>query len=391
MHLEQIAPGVAIPGGECRAFPARRFVYNPISRPAPLESTPMLRSLLLLVLPCVVLAGDLPPGLVRTEFVFEEADFKECHASTVVETPSGLVVAMFGGTREGGKDVGIWLSRHREGKWGVPVGVADGIDGAARHPCWNPVLFRPKAGPLMLFYKVGPSPARWWGVLKTSDDDGKTWSEARRLPEGILGPIKNKPVELADGTILCPSSTETPDKADRWTLHFERSADGGETWTKSAPVAGDKVDAIQPSILTRKDGTLAAMGRTRSGRIFETTSGDAGKTWSALKLTTLLNPNSGTDAVTLADGRHLLIYNHTRLGRSPLNLAVSDDLKTWKGAMVLESNPGEYSYPAIIQTGDGLVHAVWTWRRMRIRHAVIDPKTLEAKAFGELGWPVAKE
>ena len=84
-----------------------------------------------------------------------------------------------------------------------------------RHPCWNPVLFDVPGAGLMLFYKVGPSPQTWWGMVRTSRDSGRTWSEARRLPDGILGPIKNKPVRLADGTLVAGSSTETPDASER--------------------------------------------------------------------------------------------------------------------------------------------------------------------------------
>ena len=106
-----------------------------------------------------------------------------------------------------------------------------------------------------------------------------------------------------------------------------------------------------------------------------------------MTLTALPNPSSGTDAVTLQDGRHLLIYNHTPKGRSPLNLALSADAKTWQAALVLESNPGEYSYPAIIQTRDGLVHATYTWKRQKVKHVVIDPAKLEPRAMVNGEWP----
>jgi predicted neuraminidase len=244
------------------------------------------------------------------------------------------------------------------------------------------VLFQAKDGPLMLFYKVGPSPSAWWGMLKTSTDGGKTWSaDAMRLPDGFLGPVKNKPVVLSDGSILCPSSTESGsaavDAADRgWRLCFERTSDLGKTWTKLRPPPGEPpIDAIQPSVLTHGGGKLQALGRTRSGRMFETWSEDDGATWSPVKLMDLPNPNSGTDAVTLADGRHLLVYNHNPMnkGRAPLNLAVSKDGKAWQAVAILDDGPGQYSYPAVIQAADGRVHVTYTWKRERIKHAVIDP------------------
>lgn len=321
----------------------------------------------------------LEPAIV--EFVFESAPFASAHASTIAETREGLIAAWFGGTREGANDVGIWVSRRIGGKWSPPVEVATGLQSdGTRFPTWNPVLFELRKGELALFYKVGPNPRAWWGMVRTSSDAGRTWSDARRLPDGILGPIKNKPVRLADGTIISPSSTETPDSPSIWRVHFERSRDDGATWSVSRPPAsadGTPIDAIQPSILTHGDGRLQAVGRTRAGRVFETWSADRGETWTPVTLTELPNPSAGTDAVTLKDGRHLLVYNHTPKGRTPLNLAVTRDGRTWEIAHVLESEPGEYSYPAIIQTADGLVHITYTWRRQRIRHVVINPATLQ--------------
>ena len=247
---------------------------------------------------------------------------------------------------------------------------ATGAEGDQRFPCWNPVLFQPRDGPLMLFYKVGPSPSRWWGMLKTSDDAGKTWSAARRLPEGILGPIKNKPVQLEDGTILCGSSTEDAG----WRVHMERTADLGKTWSRTDPLNdGRNLGSIQPGILNLGHGRLEILCRSKQGKIYQSRSDDAGKTWSAPAATDLPNPNSGIDAVTLKDGRSLLVYNHTTTGRSPLNVAVSADGKAWTPALVLEDEPGEYSYPAVIQAADGKVHVTYTWRRQRIKHVVLDP------------------
>jgi predicted neuraminidase len=273
--------------------------------------------------------------------------------------------------------VGIWLARRVNGAWTAPVEVANGAQAdQTRFPCWNPVLFAMPNKELSLFYKVGPSPQRWWGMVKTSRAGGRTWSDARRVPDGLLGPIKNKPITLADGTIVAPSSTESTEKPSAWRVHFERSTDEGRTWQATAPVAtadGSRIDAIQPSILVHAGGRLQALGRSRSGRIFETWSSDGGRTWSGLALTELPNPSAGTDALTLRDGRHLLVYNHTSKGRSPLNVAISRDGRAWEAASVLEREPGEYSYPAVIQTADGLVHIVYTWKRQRIKHVVIDP------------------
>lgn len=334
--------------------------------------------ILLLVLGSAPLPTDDPP-VVAEGFIYEEAPFPQCHASTIAEAVDGtLVASWFGGTREKAPDVGIWVARKPPGgEWTDPVEVADGVqysspDGSVhRHPCWNPVLFQPTDGPLLLFTKVGPSPSTWWGMLMTSDDHGATWTEPRRLPEGILGPIKNKPIQLADGTILCGSSSED----DGWRVHFEATPDLGRTWTRTGPINdGQSIGAIQPSLLTLADGSLLSIGRSRQGRLWQSTSPDGGATWSEMTLNDLPNPNSGTDAVTLADGRHLLVYNDTERGRSPLNVAISDDDgATWSMIHTLESDPGEYSYPAVIQARDGTVHITYTFNRERIKHVALDP------------------
>lgn len=328
--------------------------------------------------------------IVASGFIYESAAFPSAHASTLVDTREGLVAAWFGGTREGAADVGIWLSRRVDGKWSAPTEVATGAMGdGTRHPTWNPVLFEVPGQGLQLFYKVGPTPRTWWGMVRTSSDAGRTWSEARRLPDGILGPIKNKPIRLPDGTVISPSSSESDESPSRWRVHFERSADGGKSWTAVRPQAGSdpQINAIQPSILVHPDGRLQAVGRTRAGRVFATTSADSGLTWSPVALTTLPNPSSGTDAVTLRDRRHLIVYNHVAKGRSPLNVAVSKDGSVWEAASILESEPGEYSYPAVIQSGDGLIHITYTWKRQRIRHVVLDPIRLTSTPMPSGQWP----
>jgi predicted neuraminidase len=345
----------------------------------------VLLSSLTVTFPTITPAADRQPGLIRAEFIFDRAPFPACHASTIAESGGVLAAAWFGGTRERDPDVGVWFSRQEAGRWTEPAEVANGIESPEkRYPCWNPVLFQPQSGPLLLFYKVGPSPSTWWGMVMQSDDSGKTWSKPRRLPEGILGPIKNKPVQLANGDFLCPSSTEN----NGWRVHFERSADRGNTWQMIGPVNdGKELSAIQPSILFHNGGRLQALGRTRQGKVFEIWSENGGKSWGAMTATALPNPNSGIDALTLRDGRHLLVYNHTARGRSPLNVAISSNGKEWLAALVLESEPGEYSYPAVIQASDGLVHITYTWKRQRIKHAVIDPSKLELQAMPEGKWP----
>src|SRR5262245_54718341 len=323
--------------------------------------------------------------VVLSEFIFEQAPFASCHASTLAETSNGLVAAWFGGTREKNPDVGIWTARRNWNGWTKPVEVANGVQAdRARYPCWNPVLFQVDKGPLLLFYKVGPSPSEWWGMLTTSSDAGATWSKPKRLPDGILGPIKDKPVRLKNGVLLCGSSTE----AAGWRVHMETTSDLGQTWQKTEPL-NDRAEfeAIQPTVLVHRSGAIQLLCRSRQKRITECWSTDAGKTWSKMTATALPNSSTGIDATMLKDGRALLVYNHTEIARSPLNIAVSADGKVWKAGLVLESQPGEYSYPAVIQSSDGLVYVIYTWKRERIKHVVMDPAKLGLRDMPDGRWP----
>jgi len=337
-------------------------------------------------------------GLLVHEFVVDNPPFPESHASTITETPTGLVSAWFGGTKERNPDVCIWVSRYENGAWTAPQNVANGIvNNTLRYACWNPVLYQVPKGDLLLFYKVGPSPAKWEGWLKTSSDGGRTWSAARALPRGYIGPVKNKPVLLANGNLICPSSTE----GDGWKLHFEITPDFGKTWRKIGPLreanqnADQPFNAIQPSVMTYGNGRLQILARSKNRALVESWSTDNGETWSPLVKSSLPNNNSGTDAVTLKDGRQVLVYNHVlppgnldKGPRTPLNVAISEDGKNWSAALIIEDSPiSQYSYPSVIQTSDGLIHVIYTWRRQKIRHAVIDPAKLKTKPIVNGVWP----
>jgi predicted neuraminidase len=322
----------------------------------------------------IVKAGD--SAIITKEFINNPMPTRSVHSSTITESGEWLVSAWFGGTHEKHKDVCIYVSRRKRdgGAWSEAHPVASGLQqDLTRHPCWNPVLFQPKEGPLMLFYKVGPDPRTWWGMLKLSDDNGRSWSGARRLPDTFDGPVKNKPVQLADGSILCGSSTEF----DGWRVHFEKTSGLAEQWSRIGPVHdGREIGAIQPSILLLGSEKLMAVGRTRQQKVFSVSSSDNGATWGAMTLLDLPNPNSGTDAVTLKDGRHVIVYNHTPKGRSPLNVGISTDGINWANALTLEADKGEFSYPAVIQGSDGLLYITYTWKRTNVRFVVLDPAKL---------------
>lgn len=331
-------------------------------------------------------------GLLIDEFICQNMELQSVHAATVAETSSGLVVAFFGGQHEGNADVSIYISHNNGTGWSKPRKVAEGIvEGSERKACYNPVLFYYPDGELLLFYKIGKNVQDWSGYLVRSFDEGKTWTAPEALPEGFLGPSKNKP-ELINNKLICPSSTEN----DGWQVHFEITEDRGKTWRKTATINSKPWNIIQPSILKLKDNRLQIICRSQNEHLISAFSSDNGETWSDPVALYIPNNNSGTDAITLQDGKHLLVYNHVRAkesayidkARTPLNVAVSGDGITWKAALILEdSDVGEYSYPSLIQSKDGYVHIVYTWRRKNIKYVKIDPSKLEAKPLIGNKWP----
>lgn len=372
-----------------------------------------------------------------------------------------LLATYFGGTKERNPDVCIYTQRKEKGssKWSAPVLAADGVfeltpnghfipdgrlagvagidttctkaifgpcknlgidwqkakyeigmsleeaqhykgampDVSVRKACWNPVLFEMPDGEVWLFFKIGKNVPDWTGWVCKSNDGGLTWGDKEPLPDGFLGPIKNKPILIGDN-LICPSSTEK----DGWKIHFELYNTNTNTWSKTAPQAVDSVLCIQPAILIHENGDLQALARTRPtnaqrkgidttpGRIATTWSYDGGLTWSDMAFINVPNNQSGIDAVTLtkplsvkcSDGktynnqRFVLIYNDfatlpgTNKGpRTPISLACSADGTEWHHFLTFEKSPiSQYSYPAIIQGSDGTLHCTYTWRRQRIAY-----------------------
>ncbi len=304
-------------------------------------------------------------------FIFEKAPFPSCHASTIVEQEAGkFMAAWFGGKAEGAKDVEIWASTFDGKSWTEPkvLGTEPG------QPCWNPVLFKTAKGTLVLWYKAGPKPDNWTGYVRTSPDSGKTWTKPEMMPSTFMGPVRAKPIQLANGTILAGTSWES---YKNWVPFVDRSTDNGKTWKRSNPFpVPAKFNQIQPTLFEGKDGKIVALMRSSNPRmICRAESKDGGETFTPAEETKLANPSAGIDCVKTNEGDVFLIYNPNALLRTPISLARStDDGKTWKKVVDLDTEIGEYSYPAIIQSAAGTLEITYTWKRTHIKHQSVDPK-----------------
>ncbi len=339
-----------------------------------------MRKFILLIgfvgLAAALAAQTLPQvAVLDSGLLYQRAAFPSCHAATICETAEGdLLVAFFGGAYEGSKDVCIWSCRkdRKASVWSKPKQLASGrIDQHTQHPCWNPVLSRVpgKKGEIMLFYKTGIYIPEWVGHIMRSSDGGRTWSAPEELPKGLLGAIKNKP--LCMGRRMISPSSDEPD----WQPHFEISINRGLRWHRVEVPRDTTIVAIQPALLSLPGDTLLALMRTKNGFLAETYSLDKGRHWSPMRLTDIPNNNSGIDAMTLANGLHVMVYTPRGLTagsefgpRTPLVLALSTDGRRWENVLTLEDGAGEYSYPSIIQGDDGTLHIVYTYRRTHIKY-----------------------
>ncbi|WP_372368354.1 exo-alpha-sialidase [Candidatus Uabimicrobium sp. HlEnr_7] len=301
--------------------------------------------------------------IIEKQVVYESRKF--CHGATIVVCENELICAWFAGEYEGHRESSIYLARGKQ--WSSISRVISSFEtqGVA---CWNPVLFNHDKR-LILFYKTGIMPSRWCGVKIESEDYGKNWSDPQKLPQGIVGPTKNKPLALAGNEFVCGSSRESP----YWQIYMEYC--DGKSWIKSPPLNDKSLFLIQPTITRCHSGKILALFRSSHDFIYQSYSSDDGKNWSLPQPTTLPNPNSGIDMVTLKSGDIAVAYNHSSKNRYPLSIAISSNEGcSWEHVIELESEPHKegYSYPSIIQASDEKIHIVYSWKCRKIYHVVLD-------------------
>lgn len=310
----------------------------------------------------------------------------ECRHATLAESKAGnLMCAYYAGAASPTSDGAIWLSRYTRGEWSPPERLPKVND--EPHGC--PVLFRDPKRAIYLFFKVGANAATWRTYWMESEDGGRSWNQATELvpgDQGGRGPVRCKPILLADGAWLAPASTDRGDREQgAWKAFVDRSEDAGKTWTRSAdftvdPAVVPGAGTIQPSLWQSEPNHVHALMRTSGGFIGRCDSADNGVTWTPVVPSPLKNNNSPIDTLRLEDGRLLLVYNPARKDvgpKSPLNLAVSSDNgATWTDVAQLEADPGDFHQPSILRTKVGIAVA-YAWNNERIRVWQIPLRALE--------------
>ncbi len=317
--------------------------------------------------------------IYSSELIFEKIPGAPVHhASSIAQASNGdLLVTWYGGSYESSDDEALFMARRKKGQatWDKPQMLL-------RHPTapvGNAVIFTDQKNRLWIVW--GRMEAKQpllahtgWErtrlLYRISEDNGYTWSKDELFPLDTTGWLpRNLPIKLSTGELVVPLSDERDNKDLSF---FVITKDAGKTWTRSAIIPNAQSQGEQPTVAQRKDGSLLAFLRT-GPRLLQTESADRGMTWSPAKLTDLKNPDAAISLCALKNGNLLLAWNNQERGRSPLHIARSTDGgKTWGNPLMLESNPGEYSYPSVFQSSDGLIHVIYTYRRWSIKHVVFN-------------------
>lgn len=327
---------------------------------------------------------DDPYGSMRfySSFVFDELPGVPVHhCSTLAEAPNGDILCLwYGGSYESAEDQALYLARLPKGArtWEAPERMLWNPE----QPPGNAVIFRTpdnKVG--VVWGRMEQSrPLRrgsGWGqcrlFYRTSGDNGHTWSTDAEIPDSFGSLPRNVPLTLQDGRFALPISGESPKGEGPFLLYL--GADGA-TWSQG----GVMERGSQPTVIQRDNGELLALLRGKP-RISSSTSSDGGQTWSPVTRTELKNPGAGIAMTRLKSGRVVLVFNDTdQSDRYPLSIIQSTDGgRTWEEQRTLEADWGEFSYPCIIQTSDGMIHVSYTYRRYTIKHCAFDEGWLTHK------------
>ncbi len=305
--------------------------------------------------------------------------FPRCHCSVIQELNNGdLLVGYYAGEDEARPDAAWVLARRGPGASGFDdLSIVADTPGK---PEGNGILFENGGGELLLIYgtmhgnlsgQPGPD-VRWTTCdlkIKRSCDHGHTWSAEVIIAPDLGHVPRCKPIRLQNGEIIF--GTEYKDGYSRFWI----SADEGRTWHMTGPVIGERTG--QPSLIERSDGTSLAFLRPMGDepRIFLSRSTDNGRTWTSTETTPFMCPHAALDTVRLADGRIVMAWNSDPERRNPLSLALSEDEgETWPYVRHLVTGEGQFHYPAIMQSRDGLLHVTFTNNRRTIDHIVLTPE-----------------
>ena len=219
-------------------------------------------------------------------------------------------------------------------------------------------------------------------MMRSSDDEGETWSDAQRLigHNGYYVMNNDRVIQLASGRIVLPLAFHAWRSGARlrpgviFTLF---SDDNGATWTESDTMLMPELQSEaragfqEPGVIELEPGKLLLWIRTARGFQFRSVSDDGGNTWSApvpdLNFPSPASPMSIKRgpaagflyAVWNGTDRQLYPVLPTTADRTPLVLMRSrDNGVTWEKteAVLVEKKPDHgYCYTAMLFHGGSLL------------------------------------
>ena len=229
-------------------------------------------------------------------------------------------------------------------------------------------LIRLDKNKIALFYLRKNSETDCIPLMRVSNDEAKTWSEAKECITDVPGYYvmnNDRVIKLKNGRIILPLSLHNTPESDGWFnggLICYYSDDQGNTWTKGGEVPNpNNVTSQEPGLIELKNGKLLQFCRTDAGVQYVSLSEDYGETWTELRPSNIKSPLSPASIERIPQTGDLMLvwnnnYKHVRDGgnRTPFNLAISrDDGVTWEKIKTIESDPnGWYCYTAIEFVGD---------------------------------------
>lgn len=313
------------------------------------------------------------------------------HAATLAELPDGrIAAAWFAGSEEGARDVAIHFSLFDGKQWLPPTPIITREQtqhDTARlvRKLGNPVLAVDWQGHLHLWF-VSVGYGGWAGSSinhALSTDAGKNWGAVEKL---ITSPfwnvstlVRTPPLALNNGHSAgwgLPAYHEFAAKRSEWLRLDAR----GQVRDKVRLPASQRT--LQPAVAALDTKRAVALMRDTGpdNRLRISATNDGGRNWDDARATPLPNPNAAVALLRLADGRLLLAYNPQTANRDKLALSLSrDEGATWTAPKLVEDSAGgEFSYPALLQARDGMVHLAYTWQRKTIKHLALTPAWLEA-------------
>lgn len=317
----------------------------------------------------------------------------QMHAPTIIEgNPGELLLTFYAGTKvlnpdnKEVTDCNIWISRlsQDENSWSAPVVIASSqeIKAGTPVPCLDPVLCKTSTGKIHLFYKVGTSTENWTGYVKSSHDNGATWSTPRCLaPYGATGPHRCKPVELEDGSLIFAATRGS------WNFRAscsERTNVDLTQWQISELICRQNLnEVIQQPAIFRTGGNLRMLFRVRNlANIYTSVLSNKDQKWTEPSPTMLAGCDSSLDVVTLINGTTLLAYNDiegSKRYRLVLMKSKDEETEEWEQIKVIAESDNQddvFCYPSMIQDSNGLVHLVYVKNYQEICYEIFDEEEL---------------